>query len=96
MSGFLLDTNVPSELVRSLPDPKVRDWVLAQKKSELFLSVVSVGELRKGFTIMPDSKRRTQLETWLEKDLLPLFDGRILPVTQAVAERGECLREIGN
>jgi predicted nucleic acid-binding protein len=87
MSGFLLDTNVPSELVRTRPEPKVTNWVLAHDDSELFLSVVSVGELRKGFTVMPDGKRRANLEAWFEDHLLPLFEGRILPVTQAVADR---------
>ena len=79
MSGFLLDTNVPYELVHTLPEPKVRDWVLAQENTTLFLSVISIGELRKGCTIMPDSKRRSQLEVWIENYLLPWFDGRIRP-----------------
>ena len=87
MTGFLLDTNVPSELVRSLPDPKVKAWVLAQDNRSLFLSVVSIGELRKGFTIMPDRKRRAQLEVWLDKRLLPLFADRVLPVTQAICKQ---------
>ncbi len=46
MSGFLLDTNIPSELVRIRPEPLVRAWINAQKVSELFLSVVSFGEFR--------------------------------------------------
>jgi predicted nucleic acid-binding protein len=65
----------------------VKDWVLKEENDKLFLSVVSVGELRKGFAIMPDGKRRAQLEEWLEKYLLPLFASRIIPVTQAIAER---------
>jgi predicted nucleic acid-binding protein len=61
----------------------------------LYLSVVSVGELRWGFTAMPQSKRRTQLERWFEQYLLPLFGDRILPVTQSIGDRwgvlgGEC------
>jgi toxin FitB len=62
MTGFLLDTNVPSELVRSSPDPKVKAWVLAQDNRLLFPRVGTIGELQKGFTIMPDSKRRARLE----------------------------------
>ena len=53
----------------------------------MYLCVVSVGELRKGLTILPPSKRRTRLEEWLEQYLLPLFVGRILPVTQSIADR---------
>ena len=87
MSGFLLDTNIPSELVRTLPEPKVQRWVVAQEISALHLSVVSIGELYKGFTIMPEGRRRVQLETWLETVLLPLFTDRVLPMTHAIAER---------
>jgi len=95
MSGFLLDTNVPSELTKPRPESRVRDWVDAQDNASLYLSVVSVGELRRGFTVLPQSKRRAQLEQWFEQYLLPLFGGRILPVTQSVGNRwgilsGEC------
>ena len=66
MSGFLLDTNIPSELTGPMPDSRVGDWVNAQDNASLYLSVVSVGELRRGFTVLPQSKRRTQLEQWFE------------------------------
>ena len=85
--GFLLDTNVPSELTRPTPDTGVVAWVLAQAEMPLYLSVISVGELRKGFTLLPPSRRRTQLEEWFENFLLPLFGSRILPVTQPVSDR---------
>ena len=87
MSGFLLDTNIPSEIIRSRPDPRVSAWVFAQASDTLYLSVVTIGEFRKGITILPDSKRRSQLQDWLDNDLIPLFTGRILPVTQSIAER---------
>lgn len=87
MSGFLLDTNVPSEIIRTHPDPRVDAWILAQDEAILHLSVVTSGELRKGLTILPESKRRTRLQEWLENDLTPLFSGRILSVTQAIANR---------
>ena len=94
-ASFLLDTNVPSELTRPKPDVRVRDWVDAQDTASLHLSVVTVGELRRGFTILPLGRRRTQLERWFEEYLLPLFADRILPVTQSVGNRwgvlgGEC------
>ncbi|MBY0502276.1 MAG: type II toxin-antitoxin system VapC family toxin [Bryobacteraceae bacterium] len=60
---------------------------VAEPGETLFLSVVNVGELGKRCTIMPDGKRRAQLETWMETDLLPLFYGRTLPVTLPIADR---------
>lgn len=87
MSGFLLDTNVPSELTRIRPDSRVVAWLDAADDDDLFISVVTLGELRKGFTILPESKRRASLENWLQNELLPRFDGPILPVTQAIADR---------
>ncbi len=95
MSGFLLDTNIPSELIRSRPDSRVEKWVYAQDEQSLYLSVVSIGELRRGLVILPASKRRSELERWFENDLLPRFEGRILPVTRSIADRwgvldGQC------
>ena len=87
MSGFLLDTNIPSELIRPSPDPRVEDWVYGQDAASLYLSAVTIGEVRKGLSILPDSKRRIRLEDWFENNLVPLFAGRILAVTQNVAER---------
>lgn len=62
-------------------------WLAAQDLDTLFLSVVSLGELRKGITIMAPGKRRAQLEAWLTDDLLRMFSGRILPMTQRIADR---------
>ena len=87
MSGFLLDTNIPSELVRPQPEPKVRTWVAAQSLDTLFVSSVSFGELRKGIFLRPPGKRRAELETWIETDLSILFSGRILSVTRSIAEQ---------
>jgi predicted nucleic acid-binding protein len=63
MSGFLLDTNVPSELTKPVPESRVRDWVNAQSNDSLYLSVVSVGKLRKGFTVLPQSRRANAVGT---------------------------------
>ena len=87
MSGFLLDTNIPSELVRTVPEARVKNWVAAREMGSLRLSVVSVGELHKGFAIMPDGRRKAHLKDWLAFEMMPLFAGRVLPVTQAIAER---------
>lgn len=86
MSGFLLDTNVTSELIRLRPDPAVSEWVFNQERETLLLSVITIGELRKGFAILPQGKRRAALEQWLGKSLLPSFAGRVLSVTQSIAE----------
>lgn len=85
--GFLLDTNVPSELITPAPDRSVVDWVNAQETTALYLSSVSVGELRKGFVLLPAGKRRRRLEQWFETYLLPLFADRVLPVQQATGDR---------
>ena len=87
MTGLLVDTNVPSELTRSLPSPLIADWFHAQDDSTLHLSVITVGELRRGCTTHPDPVRRERLTAWLDGVLVPLFADRIHPVTQAVADR---------
>ena len=87
MSGFLLDTNCISELVRSQPEPRVLDWMEAADESLLYLSVLTLGEIRKGVAGLAQSKRRTRLETWLELELHARFSGRILPIDTAVADR---------
>ena len=87
MNGFLLDTNIPSELIRLRPEPKVETWVAAQRLDSLFISSVSFGELRKGIVLRSPGKRRMELEAWIESDLSILFSGRILSVTRSVAQR---------
>jgi toxin FitB len=86
MSAFLLDTNVVSETVRLRPEPRVTDWIARQPNDALFLSVLTLGELRRGFITAPDPQRRARLERWLETDVLRWFEGRILPVTREIAD----------
>ena len=86
MSGFLLDTNIPSELMRSRPESRVEVWIQAQPEEILFLSVVTIGQLRRGFALLPLSKRRAELEDWMETVLLRKFRGRILPLTHSIAD----------
>ena len=87
MNGFLLDTNIPSELIRTRPEPRVEHWIYSVEERSLYLSVVSIGELRRGFVLLAAGKRRQLLEQWFENDLLPRFQARILPVTQSIADR---------
>ncbi|HXJ97001.1 MAG TPA: type II toxin-antitoxin system VapC family toxin [Terriglobia bacterium] len=87
MNGFLLDTNIPSELMRPAPEPKVQGWLAAQDIGVLFLSVVSIGEMEAGLATLQDASRRARLEASLARHLAHLFEGRVLPVTQSIAVR---------
>lgn len=87
MSGFLLDTNVISELVQKKPDERVMAWSDAAGEELLHLSVLTLGEIRQGIAMLPQSRRRISLETWLDVELRDRFAGRILSVDSAVADR---------
>ncbi len=87
MTGFLLDTNCISEVVRLKPDPHVMAWIEAAEEGLLYLSVLTLGEIRKGLAALPQGKRRSRLETWLEVELQARFSGRILSIDAAVADR---------
>jgi predicted nucleic acid-binding protein len=87
MSGFLLDTNCISELVKAAPEPRVLQWIDAADERLLNLSVLTLGEIRKGLASLPQGKKRTRLETWLQVELQTRFAGRILPVDVQVADR---------
>ena len=87
MKGFLLDTNIPSEMTRPHPQPSVSEWLDDADDDHLYFSVVSLGEILKGVTLLSESKRRSQLQLWLDETLRPWFEGRILPVSQLIAER---------
>jgi predicted nucleic acid-binding protein len=87
MSGFLLDTNCISELVRPKPELRVLEWMEAADETLLYLSILTVGEIRKGLAGLNQGKRRTRLETWLEVELQGRFSGRIVPIDAAIADR---------
>lgn len=76
---ILLDTNVMSEPLRQAPEQRVIDWIDAQAMETLFLSAITVAELRAGVALLPAGKRRAGLQENLEKRVLPLFAGRVLP-----------------
>ena len=87
---ILLDTNVVSEPLRQTPESRVIEWIDTQPLETLYLSAITVAELRAGVAMLPPGKRRTRLHQGLEKRVLPLFAGRVLPFdllcTQAYAE----------
>ena len=87
MSGYLLDTNCISEVVRTHPEPRVMAWIEAADESLIYLSVLTLGEIRKGLAALSQGKRRTQLETWLDVELRARFSGKILSVDSHVADR---------
>lgn len=76
---ILLDTNVISEPLRRDPEPRVIEWIDAQALETLYLSAITVAELRSGIALLPPGKRRSALQENLEKQVLPLFTGRVLP-----------------
>jgi len=76
---ILLHTNVMSEPLRQAPEPRVIDWLDAQAMETLFLSAITVAELRAGVALLPAGKRRSGLQENLEGRVLPLFAGRVLP-----------------
>jgi predicted nucleic acid-binding protein len=95
MSGFLLDTNVLSEFNRrGDPDPKVRTWLEAADPDSLYVSVLTLGEIRFGIELLPSSKRRTQLENWLKSDLPAWFEGRVLSIDRAIVDHWGVLRAL--
>jgi predicted nucleic acid-binding protein len=87
MSGFLLDTNVISELVKPKPHPHVVRWVNETDEDSLFLSVLTLGKIRQGVALLPQGARKSNLETWLERDLPERFSRRILSITDRIADR---------
>ena len=75
-------------MTRPRPEPRVRDWVEALDADDLaYLSVLTLGELRKGIDLHPDPLRRARVNTWLPEPLHPWFEGRILGIDRPVAKR---------
>lgn len=87
MRGFLLDTNVLSELVRLSPEPRVVDWIKSADENLLHISVLTIGEISKGVSVLPEGKMRTQLLKWLDVDLRLRFARRTLAIDEDVALR---------
>jgi toxin FitB len=85
--GCLLDTNIPSETLRPRPHPEVASWLEKQHRDSQFVSVVTIGELRRGATLLANNNRRAQLERFIDITVPSWFAHRVLPVTQAIAER---------
>ena len=94
--SYLLDTNIVSETVRRNPNKAVIAWLDQLPGEALYVSVLTLGEIRKGIEGLTDRKRREKLRLWLEHELPAWFEGRVLPVDLPVADRwGRLLAEVG-
>lgn len=82
--NYLLDTNVISELIAKQPDKRLVAWLDRLDPNTVYLSVITIGEIRKGIEKLAPSKRREAVKEWLETDLLLRFQGRILAITAEV------------
>jgi toxin FitB len=95
VSGWLLDTNVISELRRPRPSARVRSFVASQRLEDLFVSTVTFAEIRFGIEAVGDSNRRAELNDWLLHKVRPMFDQRVLPVSEDVMFKWRLLVEEG-
>jgi toxin FitB len=95
VTGWLLDTNVLSELRRPKPEPKVVAFVAAQPLDLLYVSAVTLAEIRFGIELIPEPTRRAELNDWLAHKVRPMFEQRILPVSEDVMFKWRILVEDG-
>lgn len=95
MKGWLLDTNVISELRRARPNARVRAFVAAQPLEQLFVSTVTFAEIRYGIEMVSDPIRRAELGDWLVHKVRPMFEQRALEVTEDVMFKWRLLVEDG-
>jgi len=82
--GWLLDTNVLSELRRQKPEPRVLAFVAAQPLEQLYVSTVTLAEIRFGIELVADANRRAELTDWLSNKVRPMFEQRVLPISEDI------------
>jgi predicted nucleic acid-binding protein len=95
VSGWLLDTNVISELRRPRPSARVRNFIAGQRLEDLFVSTVTFAEIRFGIEAVGDPIRRAELNDWLQHKVRPMFDQRVLQVSEDVMFKWRLLVEEG-
>jgi predicted nucleic acid-binding protein len=95
VSAWLLDTNVMSELRRPRPNARVRSFIGSQRLEDLFVSTVTLAEIRYGIEMVSDAIRRAELNDWLLYRVRPLFDERVLEVSEEVMFKWRLLVEDG-
>jgi predicted nucleic acid-binding protein len=86
--NFLLDTNVVSEWTKPSPNPGLSRWLAEIDEDRVFLSVVTLAELRHAIERLPQGSRRRRLDEWVREDLSLRFEGRVLGIDEAVADTG--------
>jgi toxin FitB len=82
--GWLLDTNILSELRHPKPEARVVAFVAGCPLDQLYISVVTLAEIRFGIELVSDPQRRTELQDWLTRQVRPLFEGRVLPIAEDI------------
>ena len=95
MTGWLLDTNILSELRRRKPEPKVAAFIAAQALDLLYVSSVTFAEIRFGIELVADAARRAELNDWLAHKARPMFEERVLPVSEDVMFKWRLMVEDG-
>lgn len=95
MTGWLLDTNIISELRRPRPEPRVVAFVATQPLESLFVSAATLAEIRFGIELVADASQRAELTDWLTHKVRPMFEQRILPVSEDVMFKWRLLVEEG-
>jgi len=90
--NYLLDTCVISEMVKPEPSSKLVSWLSSRHEENLFLSSITIGEIQKGISKLPESLKKNELQDWLDFELIERFDKRILVIDIKVAQKwGEIL-----
>lgn len=95
MTGWLLDTNILSELRKPKPEPKLLAFIAARPLEQLFVSSVTFAEIRFGVELVPDPARRAELQNWFSLKLRPMFAGRVLEITEDIMLTWRLLVEEG-
>ena len=93
--AWLLDTNVLSELRRPKPEPRVVDFVASCPLDELYVSVVTLAEIRFGIELVDEPNRRAELNDWLTHKVRPMFEHRVLQITEDIMLKWRLLVEEG-
>jgi predicted nucleic acid-binding protein len=95
VTGWLLDTNILSELRRSRPEPKVTAFIAEKPLESLYVSTVSLAEIRLGIELLTDAARRSELNAWLSRKVRPMFEHRVLEITEDIMLKWRLLVEEG-
>ncbi|MGV3740464.1 MAG: PIN domain-containing protein [Gammaproteobacteria bacterium] len=93
---YLLDTNIISETIKKKPNPHVLSWLSSIESSKFFLSVLTMGEIRKGIEKLEDLAKKQKILQWLEEDLVKKFYGRIISIDIDIADKWGYISSLQN